>query len=134
MQDFGLVFDDSSEIDIAAEHARFEEAFAHVWAGRMESDGFNRLVLAAGLDWRQVTVLLLYAKTMRQAGSAYSQAYMEDALAHYPEIATALAALFEARFDPAHLLQIRRPTAPPPRPSAASRRSPGGTRPGREPR
>ena len=31
---------------------RFETAFAQVWAGAMESDGFNRLVLAAGLDWR----------------------------------------------------------------------------------
>jgi glutamate dehydrogenase len=100
MQDFGLV-SGLGAIDVAAEHARFEEAFAHVWAGRMESDGFNRLVLAAGLDWRQVTVLRLYAKAMRQAGSAYSQAYMEDALAHYPAIAAALAALFEARFDPA---------------------------------
>ncbi|HEY3918117.1 MAG TPA: NAD-glutamate dehydrogenase domain-containing protein [Stellaceae bacterium] len=100
MQDFGLV-SRLDEFDVAAEHKRFEEAFAHVWAGRMESDGFNRLVLAAGLDWRQVTVLRLYAKAMRQAGSPYSQAYMEDALAHYPAIAGRLAALFEARFDPA---------------------------------
>ena len=29
--------------------ARFEEALAKVWTGRVESDGFNRLVLAAGL-------------------------------------------------------------------------------------
>jgi len=100
MQDFGLAAR-LGDVDIAAAHRRFEEAFAHIWAGRMESDGFNRLVLAAGLDWRQVTVLRLYAKAMRQAGSAYSQAYMEDALAHYPAIADRLAALFEARFDPA---------------------------------
>ncbi len=66
----------------------------------MESDGFNRLVLAAGLDWRQVTVLRLYAKAMRQAGSTYSQAYMEDALANHPVVAAHLVALFETRFDP----------------------------------
>ena len=100
MQDFGLA-SRFGDFDIAAEHRRFEEAFAHIWAGRMESDGFNRLVLAAGLDWQQVTVLRLYAKAMRQAGSAYSQAYMEDALAHYPAIAGRLATMFEARFDPA---------------------------------
>src|SRR6185437_4725805 len=70
------------------------------WAGRMENDGFNRLVLGAGLDWRRVTVLRLYAKAMRQGGAAYSQAYMEDALANHPDIASRLAALFEARFDP----------------------------------
>ena len=100
MQDFGLV-SHFGDFDIAAEHRRFEEAFAHIWAERMESDGFNRLVLAAGLDWRQVTVLRLYAKAMRQAGSAYSQSYMEDALAHHPSIAGRLATMFEARFDPA---------------------------------
>ncbi|HEX4193473.1 MAG TPA: NAD-glutamate dehydrogenase, partial [Stellaceae bacterium] len=100
MQDFGVT-SLLGDFDIAAEHGRFEEAFAHIWAGRMESDGFNRLVLAAGLDWRQVTVLRLYAKAMRQAGSAYSQAYMEDTLAHHPAIAGRLAAMFEARFDPA---------------------------------
>jgi glutamate dehydrogenase len=100
MQDFGLS-SRLGDFDIAAEHRRFEEAFAHIWAGRMESDGFNRLVLAAGLDWRQVTVLRLYAKAMRQAGSAYSQSYMEDALAHQASIAGRLATMFEARFDPA---------------------------------
>jgi glutamate dehydrogenase len=100
MQDFGLT-SRLGDFDIAAAHRRFEEAFTHIWAGRMESDGFNRLILAAGLDWRQVTVLRLYAKAMRQAGSAYSQAYMEDALAHYPAIAGRLATMFEARFDPA---------------------------------
>ncbi len=100
MQDFGLT-SRFGDFDIAADHRRFEEAFAQIWAGRMESDGFNRLVLGAGLDWRQVTVLRLYAKAMRQAGSAYSQAYMEDALANHADIAGRLAALFEARFDPA---------------------------------
>ncbi|HVA15500.1 MAG TPA: NAD-glutamate dehydrogenase [Stellaceae bacterium] len=101
MQDFGLV-SGFGDIDVAAERRRFEDSFAQIWAGKMESDGLNRLVLAAGLDWRQVTVLRLYAKAMRQAGSTYSQAYMEDALAHYPAIAARLAALFEARFDPAN--------------------------------
>jgi glutamate dehydrogenase len=100
MQDFGLT-SPLGNIDITADHKRFEEAFAQIWAGAMESDGLNRLVLAAALDWRQVTVLRLYTKAMRQAGSAYSQAYMENALAHYPAIAGHLVALFEARFDPA---------------------------------
>src|SRR5581483_8237417 len=100
MQDFRLIAS-LPEVDVAAAHRRFEDAFGRAWAGQMESDGFNRLVLAAGLDWRQVTVLRLYAKAMRQAGSAFSQAYMEDALAQHPAIAAALVALFEARFDPA---------------------------------
>ena len=80
--------------------ARFEEALVEVWTGRVENDGFNRLVLAAGLSARQVTVLRLYAKFLRQAGTTFSQAYMEDALSGHPEIARRLVQLFETRFDP----------------------------------
>ena len=81
--------------------ARFEEALVAVWTGRVENDGFNRLVLAAGLSARQITILRLCAKVMRQAGIGFSQAYMEDALSGHPEIARRLVQLFEIRFDPA---------------------------------
>src|SRR5262249_50719562 len=80
---------------------RFEETFVAVWTGRVENDGFNRLVLAAGLSARQITVLRLYAKFLRQAGTTFSQGYMEDALSGNPEIARRLVQLFEIRFDPA---------------------------------
>jgi glutamate dehydrogenase len=80
---------------------RFEEALVAVWTGRVENDGFNRLILAAGLSARQVSVLRLYAKLLQQAGSTFSQAYMADALAAHPRIAGRLVALFELRFDPA---------------------------------
>ena len=80
---------------------RFEEAVVAVWTGRVENDGFNRLVLAAGLSARQIVVLRLYAKVLRQIGTAFSQAYMEDALSGHPEIARRLLQLFEIRFDPA---------------------------------
>jgi glutamate dehydrogenase len=80
---------------------RFEEAMVAVWAGRVENDGFNRLVLAAGLSARQIIVLRLYAKVLRQIGTAFSQAYMENALSGHPEIARRLLRLFELRFDPA---------------------------------
>jgi glutamate dehydrogenase len=99
LQDFSLTVP-MGEVDVARDRARFEEAFLKLWTGAMESDGLNRLVLAAGLDWRQVVMLRLYVKVMRQAGSAYSQAYIEDALAAHPAIARQLAALFERRFDP----------------------------------
>jgi glutamate dehydrogenase len=81
--------------------ARFEEALVAVWTGRVENDGFNRLVLTAGLSARQITILRLYAKFLRQAGTTFSQAYMEDALSGHPEIARRLVQLFEIRFDPA---------------------------------
>ena len=78
----------------------FEGAVAAVWDGRAESDGFNRLVLAAQLTWRQVVVLRAVAKYLRQTRATYSQDYLEDALVSHPAIARDLVDLWQTRFDP----------------------------------
>ncbi|MFI1965953.1 NAD-glutamate dehydrogenase [Streptomyces pathocidini] len=80
---------------------RFQEAFAAVWTGQAENDDFNGLVLRAGLTWRQATVLRAYAKYLRQAGSTFSQDYMEDTLRNNVHTTRLLVNLFEARLSPA---------------------------------
>jgi glutamate dehydrogenase len=80
--------------------ALFEDAFEQIWRGNAENDGFNRLVLGAKLDWRQVAVLRSYCKYLLQTGVAFSQAYMENTLNRYPAIAGLLVELFLAKFDP----------------------------------
>ena len=84
------------------DHARelFQDTVAAVWNGYNESDGFNALVLAAGLTWRQATLLRAYAKYMRQGGTPFAQDYIEDALRNNVDITRYLVQLFEARFDP----------------------------------
>ena len=67
-----------------------------MWDGYNEIDGFNGLVLAAGLTWRQATVLRAYAKYMRQGNSPFAQDYIEDALRGNVDITRHLVALFEA--------------------------------------
>jgi glutamate dehydrogenase len=95
-------FQVAGETEVTAAAARrFEEALVALWTGRVENDGFNRLILGAGLSARQITILRLYAKLLRQAGSTFSQAYMEAALGAHPRIAARLVKLFETRFDPA---------------------------------
>ena len=78
----------------------FQDALRAVWDGFNEIDGFNGLVLGAGLTWRQATVLRAYAKYMRQGNSPFAQDYIEDALRGNVDITRLLVALFEARFDP----------------------------------
>ncbi|MDX6323726.1 MAG: glutamate dehydrogenase [Nocardioidaceae bacterium] len=78
----------------------FQDAVAAVWDGLNEADGFNGLVLAAGLSWRQATVLRAYAKYMRQGGTPFAQDYIEEALKSNVTITRLLVALFEVRFDP----------------------------------
>ncbi|MGN6574523.1 MAG: NAD-glutamate dehydrogenase domain-containing protein, partial [Nocardioides sp.] len=95
--DFGLRYHRSLP---AAGRDLFQDAVAAVWDDRNEVDGFNALVLGAGLTWRQATVLRAYAKYMRQGGTPFAQDYIEDALRQNVDITRLLVDLFEARFSP----------------------------------
>lgn len=79
----------------------FEAAFSAVWSGRTESDGFNRLVLELGVDWREAALVRTLARYRQQTGLDPSQAVQEEALRDYPAVARGLLALFAAKFDPA---------------------------------
>jgi len=100
IQDFELEHPSQVTIDLESDGARLCETFTQVWQGHAENDGFNRLVLAADLHWRQVMVLRTYARWFVQLGLPLSQSYMEEALASNPSAAAHLSGLFEARFEP----------------------------------
>ncbi|XVU24453.1 NAD-glutamate dehydrogenase [Actinoplanes sp. CA-054009] len=99
LYDFGLR-PPAAHRELAEVRPQVENAFAAAWRGEAEVDGFNELVLRAGLTWRQVVVLRAYAKYQRQTGSVFSQRYLESTFIAYPEIARLLVRLFETRFSP----------------------------------
>ncbi|MEU1685852.1 NAD-glutamate dehydrogenase [Micromonospora sp. NPDC005707] len=99
LYDFGLQLPEAHQ-ELAEVRPHVENAFAAAWRGEAEVDGFNELVLRAGLTWRQVVVLRAYAKYLRQAGTVFSQEYMEQTFIAYPKIASLLVELFETRFAP----------------------------------
>ncbi|HSO07002.1 MAG TPA: NAD-glutamate dehydrogenase [Pelomicrobium sp.] len=101
VHDMGLEPLAGERVDVERVRELFEEAFLRVWRGDAESDDFNRLVLGAGLTWREIVVLRAYAKYLRQTGFTFSQAYIENTLAANPQIAARLVALFRIRHDPA---------------------------------
>jgi glutamate dehydrogenase len=98
--DFGL--EAAGELHRATEGLAglFQETFAAVWAGEVESDGLNALVLRGGLNCRQVVVLRAYATYLRQSGWTFSPAYVEQCLSQHPGIARLLVRLFETQFSP----------------------------------
>ncbi|MBV8938557.1 MAG: NAD-glutamate dehydrogenase [Alphaproteobacteria bacterium] len=100
IRDFKLKLADADGLELAAVKPNFEEALLKVWHGEMESDRFNALVLKAGLNARQVTVLRAYARYLRQIGFTYSQTAIEQAFYAYPQLSRTVMALFAARFDP----------------------------------
>ncbi|MEM8771710.1 MAG: NAD-glutamate dehydrogenase [Pseudomonadota bacterium] len=88
-------------IDLDDVKEEFEKAILAVLDGKTEDDGFNALVLTAGVSWREAWLLRAAAKYNVQTNFAYSQAYMEEALANHPHIVRALVSSFHARFNPA---------------------------------
>ncbi|MTV27562.1 NAD-glutamate dehydrogenase [Nitriliruptoraceae bacterium ZYF776] len=89
------------ELDLDEAGARLADAVRAAWRGHLEIDGLNRLVLAAGLRWRDVGVLRTYRRYRRQLGTPYTPAYVEQTLVQHADATTALVRLFRARFDPA---------------------------------
>ena len=106
LHDFGMLHGEGPEFDPDRIDETFREAFARVWSGEVENDGFNRLVLRAGIGWREIVILRAYCKYLRQAGVTFSEAYMQDALGANAGIAAMLVELFHARLDPARQREV----------------------------
>ena len=100
MHEFHLEFGLPTRVDAQASRNLFQDAFAAIWSGVAESDAFNRLVLAARLNWREVSMLRAYARYLKQTKFSASQPYIAATLANHVEITRNLVALFRAMFDP----------------------------------
>ena len=98
--DFSMLLTGDGEFNLEIVQHFFQDAFAKVWAGGLEDDGFNRLILGAELGGREVSIIRAFAKYERQIGGTFSQRYIENTFARYPNIAKLLIQLFKTRFDP----------------------------------
>jgi glutamate dehydrogenase len=100
IQDFELEYEGADELDVEDAAARFQEGFNQSLSGESESDNFNELILKAGLDTRQTSLIRTYAKYILQLGIPFSQNRMEEVLAAHAKIACKLVRQFELQFDP----------------------------------
>ncbi|GEM31293.1 NAD-specific glutamate dehydrogenase [Nocardia neocaledoniensis NBRC 108232] len=98
--DAGLIDDGTGAAPEAGLRRRFPEAFEAMWFGRCDVDPLNELVVRAGLDWRQVTILRAYAKYLKQGGFAYTSKTIARVLLANPAAAKSCVELFTAYFDP----------------------------------
>ncbi|MEH3034941.1 MAG: NAD-glutamate dehydrogenase [Sphingomonas adhaesiva] len=76
-----------------------QEALAQVLEGRAEDDGFNRLMLEAGLSPRAVVLYRAWYRYLRQAGMSYGLSNVVDTLTRTRTVTLALVDLFAARHD-----------------------------------
>jgi glutamate dehydrogenase len=87
-------------IDLAGREKELQACFLAVMGTVAENDGYNALVLAAGLGWREVALIRSISRFLRQIRVAYSQDYMWTTLRNHPAVAAQVVDLFRTRFDP----------------------------------
>ncbi|WP_127143700.1 NAD-glutamate dehydrogenase [Pelagibacterium montanilacus] len=92
----------AADIDLEASAGTIEAAIIAAARGEIESDGYNGLVVTAGLAHHRVVVLRALGHYLKQLGIAYSQRYIWTALASHPSLAHAFLRLFETLNDPDH--------------------------------
>ncbi len=97
VNDFGMLYCLNEQLDVDFIKDRFQEAFLRIWLKQAENDGFNQLVLGAGIDWREVSMLRGYAKFFKQIRYTFSQEYIISALNKNTEITKKLVSLFTTR-------------------------------------
>jgi glutamate dehydrogenase len=91
---------DARPVDLAATKRALEALFLMVMRGGAENDGYNALVLTAGLMWRDVALIRAISRFLRQIRVPFSQDYMWTTLVKHAPIAADIVRLFRVRFDP----------------------------------
>ncbi|BBB25967.1 NAD-glutamate dehydrogenase [Amphritea japonica] len=100
------VHDFSLQSSMAIRHApqdmkeAFQDAFMQIWGGHVTNDKLNRLVLMAGLTWRQVDLLRAYGAYLKQIRFPLTGSAINNTLTAHSKIAEQLVAFFDARFNP----------------------------------
>ncbi len=87
-------------VDLDSMKQPLEASFLTVMRGGAENDGYNALVLAAGLWWRDVALVRTISRFLRQIRVPYSQDYMWATLRKHSALAAKIVDLFHLRFDP----------------------------------
>lgn len=98
LSDFTLLT--TKPIDITEVTDKFKEAFSMTWSGVAENDRLNSLIVYAGLNWREVSIIRAYTRYVIQIGVRLSQQYIEDSYTEYAHIVRDLVNLFDVRLNP----------------------------------
>lgn len=106
LHDFQLNYNFPGILDVLHVKNLFQDAFSAIWYKYTDNDSFNKLVLCAELNWREVAILRAYAGYMRQTLFNFSESYIAAALVSHYQIAQQLVAYFKYKFDPSREFSV----------------------------
>lgn len=101
LQEYELTLRHADTVDMMVVRTQFEESLAHIWAGRVESDSLNELVLTTKLGTFEVVVIRALMRYMLQAKAPFSSRYIQQTLVKNSQTTVMLGELFNARMNPA---------------------------------
>lgn len=101
VHDLAMRRTDGQAFDFEEVGAAFQDAFVAVWMGRVENDGFNRLIFEAGASWREANLLRGLSAYRRQTGMDPAMASQIRSFAAHGDITANILRLFGTLFDPA---------------------------------
>ena len=78
----------------------FEHTIAKIYEKKTQFGPLNRMIVAANLNNRQISLLRAYSKYLYQAGFRYNQSYISDVLVRYRDITKLVVQMFETKFNP----------------------------------
>lgn len=93
-----IVYTLAERVDMQAVKSLFQQAFRKIWDGVAEDDTFNKLVLGAGIDWRDIAMMRAYARYMKQTLFGISEPYIAETLVRYIRISKLVIQAFNAKF------------------------------------
>lgn len=100
LYDFTLLYVEDHGFDPENYRHLFSEAFLAVWYSKADNDPFNKLILGAGIAWRDIAMLRAYAKYLKQIRFGFSHFAMARTLLEHSGFVKQIVNLFHARFNP----------------------------------
>jgi glutamate dehydrogenase len=106
IHEFELIGLGGNAFNLIERGVMFLETLHQVHQQVIENDGFNRLVLRAGLSWREAELMRAYFRYLKQLNIPFSESTIQNALLNHPHISQKLIQLFKARFEPDSALTV----------------------------
>lgn len=100
LQEYELTLCHVHTVDMMMVREEFEDSLAQIWAGKVESDSLNELILTTKLATYEVVVLRALLRYMIQAKAPFSSRYIQQTLVKNSEMTVMLIDLFDARLNP----------------------------------
>ncbi|TEW50663.1 NAD-glutamate dehydrogenase [Psychromonas algicola] len=100
LYDFTLLYTADDKFEPEQYRDLFSDAFIAIWYGEADNDPFNKLILGAGIAWRDIVMLRAYAKYLKQIRFGFSHFAIAKTLLDHSALVKKIVALFHARFNP----------------------------------